>query len=351
VLKPGKVGATMYFRIVAATLLTASLAYSQAGPSSVGITPSPQLRSYTKTLAAKTRIKTSVDEFVLWIDETKWKQDKSDTPGILKFSHVNGEALAVLITDHIGIPTDVMREAVLQSAKRGDPNARITSEEKRIVNGRQVLAVEMSLTLEGVPVKIFGYYYGGSSGNVQVIGIIPEAVFTTNIGEVTEFLNGLDLSDRQLPTSANREVMSGQGLLSVNSKVTIKYDPEKWRQTRSNEVATFLFTHSSGDGYVKVISERLSTPFDSLPDMVLSNLQSEDPNGTIVFKEKRRVNGAEVWFVKSYAEINKIPVVMCGYYYSGKGGTVQVVAFTGKTLFSEFDKDFMDFLNGLRISE
>jgi hypothetical protein len=41
----------------------------------------------------------------------------------------------------------------------------------------------------------------------------------------------------------------------------------------------------------------------------------------------------------------------CGYYYGGKGGTVQVVAFTGKSLFSEFEKDFMDFLNGLWISE
>jgi hypothetical protein len=189
------------------------------------------------------------------VDVTKWKQEKSDTPGLLTFSHVNGEVGAAVISDRIGVRTDVLRDLALKIAKRGDPNARITFEEKRIVNGRQVLTVEISTTIEGVPAKTLGYYHGGSSGNIQVIGLIPETVFTKNIGEVTEFLNGLEISDQELPTSASREGMSNQETLSVNSQVSIKYDPKKWRQTRTNEVATFLFTHSSGDGYVKVISE------------------------------------------------------------------------------------------------
>jgi hypothetical protein len=133
--------------------------------------------------------------------------------------------------------------------------------------------------------------------------------------------------------------------------VSIKYDPTKWKEIRSNEIGMFAFTHSSGDGYVKIKSGRLTPPFDSLPDMVLSALQSGDPNARITVKEKRTVNGAEVWFLKSDAEVHRIPMVLCGYYYSGKGGTIQVVTLTGKSLFSEFEKDFMDFLNGLSISD
>jgi len=68
-------------------------------------------------------------------------------------------------------------------------------------------------------------------------------------------------------------------------------------------------------------------------------------------KEKRKVNGTDVWFLKLEAEINQIPMIMCGYYYSGKTGTVQVVTLTGKNLFGEIEQDFMSFLNGLRISE
>jgi len=287
----------------------------------------------------------------LWVDETKWKQAKSDTAGVLNFAHVNGEAWATVITERIGIPTNVLRDIALENMKHGDPNARITFDEKRIVNGRQVLAVEMSASIEGVPLKTLGYYHGGLSGNIQVLGLIPETVFTDNIGELTEFLNGLEISDQELPTSANREAMPNPGLLSLNSKVSVQYDPKKWKQRPSNEVGHFTFAHSSGDAYAMVIVERIPIPIDSLPDIVLSNLQSADPNATIVFKQKRRVNGTDVWFMKSDAEVNKVPFFYCGYYYGGKGGTVQVVTVTGKTLFSEFEKDFMDFLNGLRISE
>jgi hypothetical protein len=175
-------------------------------------------------------------------------------------------------------------------------------------------------------------------------------LFTKNIRELTEFLNGLEISEQELPTSASREVISNKDNLSVNPKVHIEYDRQKWKQTKTNEVATFLFTHSSGDGYVKIMSERLSPPFDSLPDIVLSNLQEDDSSARIVFKEKRRVNGVDVWFIKMETEVNKIPLVLCGYYYAGKNGTVQVVTITGKNLFSEFEKDFMDFLSGLWIS-
>src|SRR5260370_1697454 len=107
----------MHLRIVAATLLTASLAFSEARLSSIGTTPSPQLRSYTKTPAAKTRIKTSVDEFALWIDETKWRQEKSDTPAMLIFSHVNGEVGALIISGGVCMPTTVLRDHILNRGR------------------------------------------------------------------------------------------------------------------------------------------------------------------------------------------------------------------------------------------
>ncbi len=249
------------------------------------------------------------------------------------------------------MPTAVLRDSILSSGREGDPNARITFEEKRIVNGRPVIALELSTTMEGQPYKFFGYLYGGSAGSIAVMSIIPERLYTKNKGEMTEFLNGLEISDRELITSANREVIPGPGILFVNSKVSIKYDPTKWKEDKSEEIGSFSFTHSSGDGYVKIQSGRLAPPFDNLPSMVLSTIQEGDPNARITVKEKRTVHGAEVWFVKSDAEVNRIPITMCGYYYSGKSGLIQVVALTGKSLFSEFEKDFMDFLNGLSITE
>jgi hypothetical protein len=50
----------------------------------------------------------------------------------------------------------------------------------------------------------------------------------------------------------------------------------------------------------------------------MSGLRSKDPNAILVFKEKRRVNGVDVWLLKTDATIDKIPLSFCGYYYSGE---------------------------------
>ena len=202
----------MRFRIVVATLLTAAVAYSQAGPSNPGTSSAPQVRSYTKAPAAKTRIKTSVDDFVLWIDETKWKLEKSDNPHQLIFSHVNGEALALVSSYRIGMTTTALRDSILNAQKNEDPNVQINLEEKRTVNGRQVLAIQVSTTEKGVPIRYFGYYHGGSSGIISVVGRTAETLFSKNRGAVTEFLNGLEISDQELTSSANRDTMPTRAL-------------------------------------------------------------------------------------------------------------------------------------------
>jgi hypothetical protein len=43
--------------------------------------------------------------------------------------------------------------------------------------------------------------------------------------------------------------------------------------------------------------------------------------------------------------------IIFGYYYSGKAGTVQVYTVTETSLLPKYEKDFMDFLNGLLVSE
>ena len=105
-----------------------------------------------------------VEEFTLWVDETKWKQDQPERPHLLTFLRTNGEAGALIISGRLSMPTAVLRDNLLNSGREADPNARITFEEKRIVNGRPVIALELSSTMEGKPYKFFGYLYGGSAG-------------------------------------------------------------------------------------------------------------------------------------------------------------------------------------------
>lgn len=85
--------------------------------------------------------------------------------------------------------------------------------------------------------------------------------------------------------------------------------------------------------------------------MALSNAKDADPNAKIIFREKRSVGVVDVWFLKLASTSKGIPLIYYGYYYGGKAGTVQVLTYTGANLITEYDKDFLDFLDGFRVSE
>jgi hypothetical protein len=133
--------------------------------------------------------------------------------------------------------------------------------------------------------------------------------------------------------------------------MSLKYDPQKWKEKPSSTNGRYTLVHSSGDGYALVIAERISLPLDALPEIALNNAKAKDPNAKIVYQEKRQVHGNDVWFLKTEAEIDHTPFVYLGYYYGGPGGTVQVITYTGKNLIKEYEKDFLELLNGLSVSE
>jgi hypothetical protein len=357
---------TWFFRLPAAILLlTPPLVYSQQTPHQLtGVAPSSQLRSYTTSPSAKKCIVTSVGDFALWVDEEKWKQHYDVAAGHLEFSNVKSGVIVTVIAEDTRIPTEGLRELVLTNAKSAAPNAKITSEEKRIVNGREVLALQMAVTIKGIPFKILGYYHGGTSGAIQVVGSIVEPALSDNIEDVTEFLNGLEIADEDLPSTG----ILCPGLLRFNSRIAFKYDPKKWEpQQGSDDEDSFDFTYSSayGDAEAHVQVERQSIPIGALPTFVLSNAQDVDPNARIIFKKERRVNGVTMWFLKlALPELQsntigtplgikttKIPTIAFGYFYTGKAGTAQVITSTKTSLLPKYEKDFMDFLNGLLVSE
>src|SRR5262249_29488326 len=185
-------------------VLTASLAYSHG--SSIGKAFSSQLHSYTRTSTATTRVQTAVREYALWMDGTKWNLNKFDTLGELKLSHVGGDVTAKIETDRLATPTSMLREIVLEGIKHADPNAHIIYEEQRIVNGRQILAIQFSLNIQGKRSRVLGYYHGGSSGCIQVIAYTSDSKFADNRGEITELLDGLEVTDEDVPSGNGEHI-------------------------------------------------------------------------------------------------------------------------------------------------
>ena len=140
------------------------------------------------------------------------------------------------------------------------------------------------------------------------------------------------------------------GLLKIHPNLTLKYDPDQWKPAASRGDGQFAFSHASGAAHALVVTEHSAVPLDSVEDVALANAQSLDPHATVVFRNRRWVNGVASWFLKIKATVGTIPMVYWGCFYVFEGATVQVVTYTEKSRLPEYEQAFTDFLNGLTAS-
>ena len=129
------------------------------------------------------------------------------------------------------------------------------------------------------------------------------------------------------------------------------YDSSKWivDQVIDNASAEYELTHIQGDRYVVIIPERITIPLDTLKMAALANAKKVAPDIEVILEETRIVNENKILCMKMNATIQGIPVSYVNYYYSGNGGAVQLMAYTGQNLFEEYKQDLFDLLNGFEV--
>ncbi len=312
---------------------------------------------YEKSPSATQKIKTPFGDFAIWIDPTIWHQTRESAAGRLSFENVNGENYAMVVSERIPIPTESLNDIALSNVRDVDPNAKITLQEKRTVNGRDVLCLQIEASNKNIPFTYYGYYYGGTSGTIQVVTFTVRSAFAKNEPDSTQFLNGLEVYDseyRLSQTATKENQQSGQPhQITLNSgKFVVIYDSQKWKEAKSSEPGRATLGHVAGDGYAMVIAEAIQVPLDSLPELAVSNAQDSAPGTKITFREKRSVNGVELWCLRLEGTTKEgIAFTYYGYYYGGKAGTIQLITYTGTSLFAEYEKDFTELLNALHIKE
>lgn len=124
------------------------------------------------------------------INPTKWKETKSTEAAKRTFEHINGDGYAMIISERIAIPMDKLREIAVANARETAPDLKVVEEQRRLVNGTDVLMLRLEGTVTGVPFTYLGYYYGGSAGTIQVITYTGRNLFDEYRKDFEEFLNG-----------------------------------------------------------------------------------------------------------------------------------------------------------------
>ena len=187
------------------------------------------------------------------------------------------------------------------------------------------------------------------------------------------FLTGLSLAQETVTTQSGRTVtlnpngtwsyvavapVSSAGASKRTENATSKvelgrtgysfyFDPEKWLQKPNDPDGKMIFVQKTGgDIYGMIISERIQAGADNLVKLALQNAKAVAPDAKITYSATKVVNGFPVRVATIQGNTQGIGFVYHSYYFSGKGGMVQVVTYTGANLFEESKPEMEEFLNG-----
>jgi hypothetical protein len=147
------------------------------------------------------------------------------------------------------------------------------------------------------------------------------------------------------------EVSAGRGatIALVRGAFELAYDPAKWTpQPAAPDAAVVQLTHSSGDAFLRVTTQRVEVESGHLADMALVHVKRSSPDARITSESWRTVNGLRTLLLRVDGLVNGSRFSFYNQLYSDGAGTVQIAAWTGTNLFDEYRKDFLELFAGFR---
>jgi len=182
---------------------------------------------------------------------------------------------------------------------------------------------------------------------------------TENGDQVILFDNGTwkyvektqDEDDKPIPENKKKFKKSSTASFLVKSNIVnvgVWIDPKKWTFSKGTDKDDyeFEFERRGEDLYGMLIAEKVQIPLSTLVDIALENARSVSPDIHIVKKEYRNVNGVKVLMMQMAGTIQGVKFTYYGYYYSNSHGTIQLLMFTGSSLFDIYKDEIEEFLNG-----
>lgn len=147
---------------------------------------------FSKEKSQSSQIKSKRANVGLWIDTDKWNYSEAESEEVAEYNFERkGEDLyAMMISEKLEVPLEVLRTVALENARAAAPDIRIDHEEYRTVNGVNVLAMQMTGTIEGIRFTYYGYYYSNAGGTVQLLTYTGSSFFNEYKPEMEKFLNG-----------------------------------------------------------------------------------------------------------------------------------------------------------------
>jgi hypothetical protein len=152
-------------------------------------------REFKKDKNAKLQYTGKRGTFALSLVPGVWERlEKPPSPAAeVGFRHKDGDAFGLVIAERIAIPLETLKRAAIENVRNVDRDAQIVDEERRTVNGKEVLCLTLKAKPQGAPLTFYNYYYSGKEGAIQITTWTGENLFDEMKPELEAFLNGFEI--------------------------------------------------------------------------------------------------------------------------------------------------------------
>jgi len=136
----------------------------------------------------------------------------------VSFIHRDGDVYAQVVSERTQMSPESLKGIVLANARAVYTGIQVVTDEKRIVNGREVTAlIYTGRTRYGSPITTYCYLYAGKEGLFQVTTWAPSNAFDDVRTDLEDFLNGFEVTAKK-PTKEPIGEILRQSFVSKTSR-------------------------------------------------------------------------------------------------------------------------------------
>lgn len=148
--------------------------------------------NFNKASDLNFNIKSKVNNFEIWINPKKWSFEKSSGSDATEYSFrlKNEDLFGMAITEKLPIEMKYLSDIAFENAKAAAPDAKIINREIRMVNGKQVIFMQMQATMSGIDFTYLGYYFSDDNGSTQLVVYTGTSFLDKYRNQMIDFLNG-----------------------------------------------------------------------------------------------------------------------------------------------------------------
>ncbi|UZR94546.1 caspase family protein [Chondrinema litorale] len=133
--------------------------------------------------------------FSVWFDNIHWTVPKYNLSNSaeMQFATYNDEAWGMVIAEDGEFNTESLKDAVIENAKKVCKKVKLVKSEKKLINGKEMLQIEVHADISGIAFVYFGNLYTNGKYAVQFLSYTSKASFPKYKSVMNELISGIEI--------------------------------------------------------------------------------------------------------------------------------------------------------------